>query len=206
MRHVMTEAQLFLDPGSAPDPDPAWLAGCSAEAMIKTDRAVSRDSRTRWSVCRATRAGAGPLRRLRHLRRRCDRDRPTAVPASCPDETRGLRPPALAAESFRLCERTPAVLPPHTALPPVATGPGGFPDGLPESERRRLDAPKRWPRAYRRPQHACQLLAAHPYRRAGQLRPADAYDIFGFEAGEKLKVLASSDHPDRHGTYPSQTT
>jgi proline iminopeptidase len=45
MRHVMTEVwhNYFLDPGSAPDPDPAWLSGCSAEAMIKTDRAVSRE-------------------------------------------------------------------------------------------------------------------------------------------------------------------
>ena len=30
-------------PGSAPDPDPAWLAGCSPVAMIKTDRAVTRE-------------------------------------------------------------------------------------------------------------------------------------------------------------------
>ena len=38
MRHVMTEVwhNYFLDPGSAPDPDPVWLSGCSAEAMIKT--------------------------------------------------------------------------------------------------------------------------------------------------------------------------
>jgi proline iminopeptidase len=44
MRHVMTETwhNYFLDPRSAPDPDPQWLAGCSAEAMIKTDRAVSK--------------------------------------------------------------------------------------------------------------------------------------------------------------------
>jgi pimeloyl-ACP methyl ester carboxylesterase len=38
MRHVMTETwhNYFLDPGSAPDPDPRWLAGCSAKAMIKS--------------------------------------------------------------------------------------------------------------------------------------------------------------------------
>ena len=44
MRHVMTQVwhNYFLDPGSAPDPDPGWLRGCSARAMIRTDRAVSR--------------------------------------------------------------------------------------------------------------------------------------------------------------------
>ena len=46
MRHVMTETwhDYFLDPKSAPDPDPVWLAGCSPVAMIKTDRAISRAS------------------------------------------------------------------------------------------------------------------------------------------------------------------
>jgi proline iminopeptidase len=45
MRHVMTETwhNYFLDPRSAPDPDPEWLAGCSPIAMMKTDRAVSRE-------------------------------------------------------------------------------------------------------------------------------------------------------------------
>ena len=45
MRHVMTETwhNYFLDPRSAPDPDPRWLAGCSAKAMIRTDRAVSKE-------------------------------------------------------------------------------------------------------------------------------------------------------------------
>ena len=45
MRHVMTETwhNYFPDPRSAPDPDPAWLAGGSAVAMIKTDRAISRE-------------------------------------------------------------------------------------------------------------------------------------------------------------------
>lgn len=44
LRHVMTETwhNYFLDPGSAPDPDRAWLAGCSPQAMIRTDRALSR--------------------------------------------------------------------------------------------------------------------------------------------------------------------
>ena len=44
MRHLMTQVwhTYFQDPRSAPDPDPAWLHGCSAQAMIKTDRAVSR--------------------------------------------------------------------------------------------------------------------------------------------------------------------
>jgi proline iminopeptidase len=44
MRRVMTETwhNYFLDPNSAPDPDPTWLDGCSAEAMLTTDRAVSR--------------------------------------------------------------------------------------------------------------------------------------------------------------------
>ena len=47
MRHVMTETwhDYFADPASAPDPDPEWLAGCSATAMLKTDRAVSREDR-----------------------------------------------------------------------------------------------------------------------------------------------------------------
>lgn len=45
VRHVMTETwhDYFLDPRTAPDPDQAWLAGCSAEAMLRTDRAVSRE-------------------------------------------------------------------------------------------------------------------------------------------------------------------
>jgi pimeloyl-ACP methyl ester carboxylesterase len=44
MRHVMTETwhDYFLDPASAPDPDPTWLNGCSAKAMVRTDRAVSK--------------------------------------------------------------------------------------------------------------------------------------------------------------------
>jgi proline iminopeptidase len=43
MRHVMTETwhDYFLDPRAAPDPDPAWLSGCSPVAMMRTDRAVS---------------------------------------------------------------------------------------------------------------------------------------------------------------------
>jgi proline iminopeptidase len=45
MRHVMNETwhNYFLDPGSAPAPDPNWLLGCSAEAMTKTDREVSKE-------------------------------------------------------------------------------------------------------------------------------------------------------------------
>lgn len=45
MEHVMTETwhNYFPDPGSAPDPDPAWLAGCSADAMARTDRALRRE-------------------------------------------------------------------------------------------------------------------------------------------------------------------
>ncbi|HEY8914234.1 alpha/beta hydrolase [Lacisediminihabitans sp.] len=45
MRHVMTETwhNYFLVPRSAPDPDPQWLAGCSRVAMIKTDRAISKE-------------------------------------------------------------------------------------------------------------------------------------------------------------------
>ncbi len=45
MRHVMTETwhNYFPDPRSAPDPDPAWLAGGSPAAMMKTDRAISRE-------------------------------------------------------------------------------------------------------------------------------------------------------------------
>jgi proline iminopeptidase len=44
MRHVMTETwhNYFLDPHTAPDPDSGWLAGCSAEAMLKTDRALTK--------------------------------------------------------------------------------------------------------------------------------------------------------------------
>jgi proline iminopeptidase len=44
MRHLMTETwhNYFLDPRQAPDPDEHWLGGCSAGAMIRTDRAVSR--------------------------------------------------------------------------------------------------------------------------------------------------------------------
>jgi proline iminopeptidase len=45
MRHVMTETwrNYFLDPRSAPGPGPQWLAGCSRVAMIKTDRALSKE-------------------------------------------------------------------------------------------------------------------------------------------------------------------
>jgi len=45
MRHVMTETwhNYFLDPKSAPDPDPMWLSGCSPRTMIKTDRAISKE-------------------------------------------------------------------------------------------------------------------------------------------------------------------
>ena len=45
MRHVMTETwhNYFLDPGAAPAPDPSWLRGCSVEAMLKTDREVSKE-------------------------------------------------------------------------------------------------------------------------------------------------------------------
>lgn len=45
LRHVMTETwhNYFLDPRTAPDPDQRWLAGCSAEAMLRTDRAASRE-------------------------------------------------------------------------------------------------------------------------------------------------------------------
>ena len=44
MRHVMTQTwhNYFPVPRAAPDPDPAWLAGGSPVAMIKTDRAISR--------------------------------------------------------------------------------------------------------------------------------------------------------------------
>ena len=45
MRHLMTEVwhNYFLDPRAAPDPEPAWLAGASAQAMIGTDRAMSHE-------------------------------------------------------------------------------------------------------------------------------------------------------------------
>ncbi len=45
MRHVMTETwhNYFLHPGSAPDSDPTWLHGSSAQAIIRTDRAVSSE-------------------------------------------------------------------------------------------------------------------------------------------------------------------
>jgi proline iminopeptidase len=44
MRRVMTETwhNYFLDPSLAPDPDQTWLDGCSAEAMLRTDHAISR--------------------------------------------------------------------------------------------------------------------------------------------------------------------
>jgi pimeloyl-ACP methyl ester carboxylesterase len=42
----MTETwhNYFLNPRHAPDPDPKWLNGCSAEVMLRTDRAVTRQS------------------------------------------------------------------------------------------------------------------------------------------------------------------
>jgi pimeloyl-ACP methyl ester carboxylesterase len=41
----MTETwhNYFLDPRSAPDPDPKWLAGCSPVAMIRTDRSLLKE-------------------------------------------------------------------------------------------------------------------------------------------------------------------
>jgi pimeloyl-ACP methyl ester carboxylesterase len=41
----MTETwhNYFLDPRRAPDPDAWWLDGCSATAMLRTDRAISRE-------------------------------------------------------------------------------------------------------------------------------------------------------------------
>ena len=45
MRQVMAETwhNYFLDPRQAPGPDRRWLRGCSAAAMIRTDRAVCRE-------------------------------------------------------------------------------------------------------------------------------------------------------------------
>ena len=60
MRHVMTEVwhDYFLDPTMAPDPDRAWLAGCSPQAMIRTDRALSHSD---GSALAALSAYAGPV-------------------------------------------------------------------------------------------------------------------------------------------------
>jgi pimeloyl-ACP methyl ester carboxylesterase len=60
MRHVMTETwhDYFPDPRAAPDPDQRWLAGCCAEAMIRTDRAVSREDP---AVLEGLAAYAGPV-------------------------------------------------------------------------------------------------------------------------------------------------
>jgi hypothetical protein len=60
MRHVMTETwhNYFLDPRQAPDPDRRWLAGCCADAMIGTDRAVSREDP---AVLDGLAAYAGPV-------------------------------------------------------------------------------------------------------------------------------------------------
>ena len=60
MRHVMTETwhNYFLDPRQAPDPDQRWLAGCCADAMIRTDRAVSREDP---AVLDGLAAYAGPV-------------------------------------------------------------------------------------------------------------------------------------------------
>lgn len=46
MRRVMTETwhNYFLDPRTARDPDPSWLDGCSAEAMLRTDRALAKQT------------------------------------------------------------------------------------------------------------------------------------------------------------------
>ena len=56
------------------------------------------------------------------------------------------------------------------------------------------------------PQYARQLLPTQPDGRDGQVRPANAHDILRFEPGQELKILASPDHPDRHGTSPTPTT
>jgi len=60
MKHVMTETwhDYFLNPKSAPDPDPVWLSGCSAVAMIKTDRAISK---TNQDVLKGLSEYKGPI-------------------------------------------------------------------------------------------------------------------------------------------------
>jgi proline iminopeptidase len=60
MRHLMTETwhNYFLNPRQAPGPDERWLAGCSAGAMIRTDRAVSREDP---AVLAGLGAYAGPV-------------------------------------------------------------------------------------------------------------------------------------------------
>ncbi len=56
MRRVMTETwrNYFPDPRTAPDPDQAWLAGCSAKAKLRTDRAVSREDPACSAACGPT--------------------------------------------------------------------------------------------------------------------------------------------------------
>ncbi len=60
MRHVMTETwhNYFLDPRNAPDPDPKWLSGSSPVAMIKTDRAISKE---RAETLRGVSSYEGPV-------------------------------------------------------------------------------------------------------------------------------------------------
>ena len=118
MRHVMTQTwhTYFPDPGSAPDPDPAWLAGGSSVAMIKTDRAISREHPDVLKAAELPRARTGPVRRLRHFRRRHP-DRQKPVPARHPGDAAGFRPRALAAESVRLRRCAARVLRPPTPLP-----------------------------------------------------------------------------------------
>jgi pimeloyl-ACP methyl ester carboxylesterase len=55
----MTETwhNYFPDPRTAPDPGQGWLAGCTAEAMLRTDRAASRENPT---VLSGLPAYAGP--------------------------------------------------------------------------------------------------------------------------------------------------
>lgn len=80
MRHLMTETwdNYFLDPRNAPDPDDEWLDGCSAHAMIRTDRAISHEDpsvlqvwRLRASSLAAERIGLSrrPAKLLLHLLR-----------------------------------------------------------------------------------------------------------------------------------------
>jgi len=99
MRHVMTETwhNYFLDPRRAPDPDEHWLGGCSADAMIRTDRAVSREDPAVLTGLGIRRSRDGPVRRARHFRH-VSRRRPAPPSAGTPAHTPGFRAPALAAE------------------------------------------------------------------------------------------------------------
>ena len=113
-------AQLLPGPWISPDPDPAWLSGCSAEAMIKTDRAVSREQP---DALEGLSGYVGPVLVLYGaydiFGAAGTEDRPKAVSASCPDDPGALRSSAFMGQDPRQIQADP----PRAGPVSVSSGP-----------------------------------------------------------------------------------